>query len=301
MGSRYRLCCITKNRTNPAYDGARLGARRVARWLDCELLSFTPETPDDPVEQEALLAEALASGPDALLIAPAHPTSLNAGLQKVVDAEIPLIFFVCNADGIQAKTFVTSDNYALASGIAKYLVDSISKKGDLVVLEGSPNSPTSAPRTQGFLDIAAANRNINIIARRCGNYQREDARRAMLDVLERHPKIDGVVSANDFMAMGVIDALKSTERRMPVVGVNAMPEAIAAIKAGWMRATAAYDAMTMACIATEAAVRVISGEPVPAQIELPVDIVDADNCNAWDRPFEERPLPDWDSVIGPTG
>lgn len=88
---------------------------------------------------------------------------------------------------------------------------------------------------------------------------------------------------------------------MPVVGVNAMPEAIAAIKAGWMRATAAYDAMTMACIATEAAVRVISGEPVPAQIELPVDIVDADNCNAWDRPFEERPLPDWDSVIGPTG
>jgi ribose transport system substrate-binding protein len=301
MGSKYRLCCITKNKTNPAYDGARIGAACVARRLECELLNFTPETPDDPVEQEALLAEALASRPDAILIAPAHPTLLDAGLQKVVDAEIPLIYFVCNAEAVRAETFVTSNNYALAAGIAEYLVNSIGGKGDLVIFEGSPNSPTSAPRTQGFLDAAAANPDINIIARRCGNYQREDARRAMMDVLEQHPEFDGVLSANDFMAMGILDALETVTFRAPIVGVNAMPEAIKAIKAGRMRATAAYDAMTMACAATEAAVRVLSGLPVPEQIELPVDIVDAGNCDAWDRPFEERPLPVWDNVVGSPG
>jgi ribose transport system substrate-binding protein len=77
------------------------------------------------------------------------------------------------------------------------------------------------------------------------------------------------------------------------VGVNALFDAIAAIKAGRMLASADFDAMKIACIATEAALRHLRGERVPHEILLPVQIVDASNCAAWDVPIEERSCPEW--------
>lgn len=82
-----------------------------------------------------------------------------------------------------------------------------------------------------------------------------------------------------------------------IVGVNAIPEAIAAIAAGRMLATADFNAVAMSEIATEAAVRHLRGEAVPAEIILPVQIVDAGNCARWDAPFEARPSPDWERTV----
>ena len=96
--------------------------------------------------------------------------------------------------------------------------------------------------------------------------------------------------ANDIMAIGVIDALREVKQRAAVVGVNAIPEAIAAIRRGEMLATADFNAMNMCYLATECAIRHLRGEAVPAQIELPVQIVDRDNAHRWDVPFERRPV-----------
>jgi ribose transport system substrate-binding protein len=96
------------------------------------------------------------------------------------------------------------------------------------------------------------------------------------------------------MALGVLDALEAAGGRKPLVaGVNAVPEAITAINAGRMLATASFDAMTMSAIATEAALRHLRGERVPREIILPVQIVDAANCAKWDLPFAARSCPSW--------
>jgi ribose transport system substrate-binding protein len=57
----------------------------------------------------------------------------------------------------------------------------------------------------------------------------------------------------------------------------------------------------MSCVATEAAIRHLRGERVPREIELPVQIVHAGNCQPWDRPLEERECPDWDDVVKEEG
>jgi ribose transport system substrate-binding protein len=93
------------------------------------------------------------------------------------------------------------------------------------------------------------------------------------------------------MAVGVVDALRAAGRKSAVAGVNAIPEAIAAIRRGDMLATADFNAMRMAYLATECAVRHLRGEPVPAAIDLPAEIVDRHNCESWDLPYERRPIP----------
>ena len=65
----YRLAVFSKNWSNPAYAGARLGADRLAHRLGCRLTHFVPTRPDDVAEQRALLQTALAERPDAILLA----------------------------------------------------------------------------------------------------------------------------------------------------------------------------------------------------------------------------------------
>ena len=33
------------------------------------------------------------------------------------------------------------------------------------------------------------------------------------------------------------------------------------------------------------------------RIEVPAEIIDEANCRDWDRPYAERPLPDWESSV----
>jgi ribose transport system substrate-binding protein len=109
--------------------------------------------------------------------------------------------------------------------------------------------------------------------------------------------IDGILCANDVMALGAIEALAAAGRRVPLVGVNAIPEAVTAIKSGKLLATVDFDALKISSIATEAAIRHLRGERVPAEIILPVSIVDATNYQPWDRPLEERESPRWEVLV----
>ena len=65
-----RIAVFTKNRTNPAYEAARIGADRTAKRLGASTVHYVPERPDDVAEQIALIARAIAQRPDATVSFP---------------------------------------------------------------------------------------------------------------------------------------------------------------------------------------------------------------------------------------
>jgi ribose transport system substrate-binding protein len=296
-GRGYKLAVITKNKKNPAYVGARLGADRVAARSGSAVTHYTPDKPDDIEEQRALIEVARKTRPDALLIAPAHATALNDTLDRVLADGTPILCFVSRPERLAPTCYVGSDDRALARSIAGYLFDRLDKGGDVVTLEGHPDAITTAPRAAGFREAAVGRGNIRIVGSRPGYFLRDGGRAAMAELLAGAPRIDGVLAANDFMALGALDAMREAGRKIPIVGVNATPEGVEAIKEGSLLASASFDAMKMACLAVEAAVRVLAGKKVPAEVMLPVEVVDRANCSAWDLPYAERALPEWAAYV----
>lgn len=297
-GDRFAIAILTKNRTNPAYVGARIGADRIAAGAGGEARHYVPTKPDDVAEQVALFVQAVQDGADAIVIAPAHPTALVPPLNEAHRAGLPIVTLVSRVEWHQAVCHVGSDDAALAAAITGHLCGHLGGKGQLAYIGGHPNSSTSRDRERGFREVLADWPKIRCAVEADGLYQREPARRAMAKIIAAGHPLDGVIAANDFMAAGVLDALDDAGQRLPVVGVNAVPEAVRAIRQGRLLASAAFDAMAMACIATEAAIRALRGEYVPREIELPVEIVDAANAERWDKPYEERHVPGWDEVAG---
>ena len=291
------IAVFTKNRTNPAYDAARLGAEQVAARNGARVLHFVPDKPDHIGQQIALVERAIAARPDAMVFAPVDLTALNESVRKVNAAGIPVVNFLNRLRAGRFVSFVGSDDYHLGREIAAYLFRHLGGKGDVAMMGGVPGAVTSRERVRGFLDAAAQWSGIRIIATPPGDYQESTARRVMTDYLAKAPQLDGVLSANDVMSLGIIAALEAAGRSVPVIGVNALPEAIAAIKSGRLLATVDFDAMKIGGTATEAAIRHLRGQTVPAEIILPVQIVDRSNYQPWDRPLAQRQCPRWDDLI----
>jgi ribose transport system substrate-binding protein len=291
------LAVFTKNRTNDAYAAARLGSERTAARLGARVVHYVPQRPDDIEQQIALVGQALTARPDAVLFVPVHDTAMNASVRKLNDAGIPVVNLLNRLTEGRFVTFVGSDDYRIGYDIAACLFRHLGGKGDIVVLEGVPGAVTSRDRVRGFHDALAQWPGIRVAASRAANYQQETARRVVAELLPGLPRLDGILSANDVMSLGAIEALEAAGRSAAVVGVNALPDAITAIKRGKLLATVDFDALKIACIAAEAAIRHLRGQPVPNDIELPVQIVDAANCQPWDRPLEERECPRWEDVV----
>ncbi|KPK18151.1 MAG: hypothetical protein AMJ67_11545 [Betaproteobacteria bacterium SG8_41] len=296
------VAVFTKNRTNPAYAAARIGAERAAGRYGAQVVHYVPDKPDDIGEQMALVDRAIAEQPDAIVFVPVHDTAMNASVRRMNAAGIPIVNFLNRLDEGDLVAFVGSDDYRIGCDIAEYLFRHIGGRGDLVIIEGIAGAVTNRERMRGFHDTLRNWPDVRVVASRPGNYQREPALQFMTELLPALPVIDAVLAANDLMALAAIEALDAAGRSAPVVGVNAVPEAITAIKAGKLLATADFDALKIACVATEAALRHLRGERVPREILLPAQIVDASNYAAWDRPLEQRPCPDWNlAVKHPTG
>lgn len=287
-----RLAVFTKNLTNPAYGAARLGADRAAAAFGAEVLHFVPKKGDDPEEQSALIEQALMlqPRPDAFVLSPVHASKVDPAIRKIEAAGIPMVGFVNPIEAAPMAAYVSSDDHALALAIAGYLFDHLQGRGRVLVVTGPEESFTSLERLRGFRDAAAQYPGIELVGEVAGDYVREVARERAAEWLRTHAQLDACLVANDIMAIGVLDALDAAGRQAAVVGVNAIPQAIEAIAQGRMLATADFNAMQMAYLATECAVRHLRGERMAPRIELPVQIVDHENYAQWNLPYEQRPV-----------
>lgn len=290
---------ITKNRTNPAYVGARLGVDQTCARLGATVTHYVPTVPDDIDEQIGLIKEALATRPDVIVLAPTHRTRLAPMIEAIEAAAIPMLYIVSETDPSPALCFVGSDNYQLGRAMAETLARTLNGAGAVGIMDGHPNAATTKPRADGFRDELAENwPDIRIVSETCGNYQRDAAEAAFAAALPGIGDLDGLIVANDYMALGVIDALTAAGRPIPpMVGANVTPEGVELIKQGKMIASAAFDALAMGTLAAEGAARVMQGETLPLRIDLPAQMVDKTNLEEWDRPYEERSSISWTDAV----
>jgi ribose transport system substrate-binding protein len=290
------LAVFTKNRVNPAYAGARLAADRVAAEAGARTVHFVPETPDDVGQQKALVTEALKLRPDAVVFVPVDDTAMAEDAERFAGAGIPVALCINRMPG-RFVTFVGSDDVAVGHRAAKALFEGLGGRGRIVAIEGTPVAPTSRDRVKGLGRALSEFAGIEVVGSAPGYYQQAAARTAMAGLLAAHARIDGVWTANDVMAFGVLEALSDAGRTAKVVGVNGLAGAIDLIEQGRLLATVDFSAFTIAALATRATLRHLNGQPVPASIMVPAALIDRSNYGAWKVPVAERPCPRWEEFV----
>ena len=292
------IAVFTKNTTNPAYQAFRLAADQVGQAAGAKIVHFVPKQPDNVDEQIAMVEQVLKERPDAVVFIPVDDVAMVESVKKLNAAKIPIVLAANSLPG-NFVTFVGADDYAIGHREARYLFEKMGGKGKIVIMEGTAGAPTNRERLRGYKQALAETPGIELLASGVGNYQQPDAERVMAGFLKEHAQIDAVLSANDSMALGVLQALKDAGRKAIVIGINGILPAVKEVEGGNLLATVDFNMFKIGCTATRAAIRHLKGEPLPDKIMLPAEVIDRSNYKAWLVPVDQRTCPEWSDIVRP--
>lgn len=292
-----RIAVFTKNQTNPFFQTVRLGADNAAKQMNATLVHYIPTQPDSIPEQMNQIEDAITKRPGAVVFIPVDSKAMVPGVQKMNAAGIPVVNIVDHSLGGELLSWVGSDEYSMGLLTGRYLLQRLNGQGSVVIIEGVRGSLGSAERVRGFQKAIEEAPQVKLLASQPGNFQRLQALQVMENLLQAHPSIDGVMAANDAMALGAVEALAAANRKALVVGLNGTKEAVDAIKAGKLLASGEFNGYLQGCIGTMAAIRHVRHLPVPKEFSFPPRVIDNTNYQDLDIPESERQCPGWDSVV----
>jgi ABC-type sugar transport system substrate-binding protein len=182
-----------------------------------------------------------------------------------------------NALGVKITTYIGTDNRRGGRLGADAMAALVGRGASVAVITGIPGDVGSGLRAGGFED---GNRGrFRVVARIAADFDRTKARLAVADLLGENPRIGGFFAVNDLMALGAADAVRAAGRQgdIKVIGFDGISEALAAIERGSVSATVAQYPYTMGQLSIEACLASLRGDPVPATVRAPVQVVTSEN------------------------
>ena len=247
----------------------KLGAEQVAKANGAKLLWNSAHM--DVNNQISQIQQFINQKVDAIVIAAVNSATLGPQVAAAKAAGIPVVITnltVSPATQADAVSYVGPDDVAAGKTEATYLINAIHGKGGVVVLQGPLGQSGEIDRTKGIKQALAEHPEVKLLAIQPANWKRTEAYSVAQDFLSRYgSQLDGVISENDDMAIGTIQALreKGLAGKIPVVGVDGIKDGMRAVRDGNEIETNLQDGPLELGMATQVAVAVARGEAAPKQ------------------------------------
>lgn len=224
----------------------------------------------------------ITSGVDAVILNPCDADGLVTAANACEEAGIPLILVnsVINSDNYTAYVGSSDDEAGKLAG--EFAIEQAAgEPTNVLIMHGLMGHSAMILREKGFKE-AIDGSSLSILDEQTANWQRDEGMTLMEDWLMRYDDIDIVFAENDEMALGAIEAIKNDGRTgIKVIGVDAIEEAVQAVKDGSMAATIFQDAAGQGSTSVETALKIVNGETVNKEIIIPFITISADNVNEY--------------------
>jgi erythritol transport system substrate-binding protein len=248
------IAIITPSPDNPFFKAEADAAAAKAKELGYETSVASHD--DDPNKQSELIDAAISRKAKAIILDNAGADASIGPVTKAKDAGIPvfLIDREINKTGVATAQIVSNNAQGAQLG-AQEFVKGMKSKGNYVELTGKESDTNAGVRSKGYADVISQYPAMKKVASVSANWDQQEAFTKMETIIQKNKDIQGVNAGNDTMALGAVAALKGAGilDKVVVVGFDGSPDAIAAIKAGEMLATALQPAALAAEQAVEQA------------------------------------------------
>lgn len=271
----------------------RNGMIDYAKTLDGVTLQVE-DAQNDVAKQQSQIQNFIAAGVDAIIVNPVDTDATTAMSKIAAEAKIPLVYV--NREPINVnelpenQAFVASDERESGTletkEICRLLKEAGKTEANIVVMMGELSNQAARQRTQDVHDVIATPECsfMKIVEEQTANWQRTQGADLMSNWLSAGLQFDAVVSNNDEMAIGAIQAMKAAGMDMKNVivgGVDATQDALAAMAAGDLDVTVFQNAAGQGKGSVDAALKLAKGEKVDQKVYIPFELVTPANLEQY--------------------
>ncbi len=302
IGKGFKIGALIKNESNPFFLTMKEGYEFAAARYGPEIVVGSTPTENAADEQLAILETWLNNGEcDGLSVTPFRATSLNSGLARATEMGIPIINIdelippdAARDSGVEIAQRIASNNVRAGSLAAQLFLEKLPQGAEVAVIEGAPGTTSSIDRVTGFTQTAEAG-GLKVVASQPANWDRAEAYNVATNILQGNPNIRGIFAANDGMGLGAVEAVEAAglADQVLVASVDAIPEALDAVREGRLAGTVAQYPDEMAVLAVEAMLKVLQGRPIAPELESPIQLITQENLDMAGSQLGDPAIPDF--------
>lgn len=236
-------------------------------------------------KQIADMEDMIVQGVDIIIIASESASALVPAVDQAMAAGIPVIILERGVEGTNWVTYIDVNPVGIATAQAQAIADLLNGEGKIVSFGIIPGT-TIAGDQEGAHDAVFANYpGIERLAFDYAKAQLAVGKELMEAWIQSYPQIDGVLGWNGADVRGAVEALKEAGRFDQVKAYAAKDEMgyLHLIKGG-LPGVGVVGFADCTIDAFEAAVRILSGQPVPKVWRLSPTVITSENIDQFEIP-----------------
>jgi len=279
------VALIMKSLANEYFVTMAAGARehQAAHEDQYHLIVNGIKNEIDLAQQVSLVDQMIATGVDAIVIAPADSKALVPALARATAAGIVVINIDNRLDAEILREydltapFVGPDNFLGAETVARYLAGQLTAGQQVAILEGVPTAHNSQRRTAGFLQ-AMADSGLQVVARQSAQWDQTQAVTVTSGILVQNPDLAAILCANDNMALGAVAAVAQAGKsgQIRIIGIDNISAVHKLIRDGVVLATLDQHADLLAVEGIKYALNALTSDAMLPDKYTALDLVTAD-------------------------
>ena len=225
----------------------------------------------------------IAQKVDAIIMNPCEVEASSPAVAKALAANIPIIN-VNSETSTKPSAFIGSDDVESARIAIKFIADKLNGKGNIVMMQGYMGQAAQLKREQGAREMLKQYPNLKLLAYQTAEWDRAKAMDLMENWIQSYgTQINAVFAHNDEMGLGAVKALNDAgmKGKVLVVSIDAIPDALQAVKNGTLDATIFQNAEQQGSKAIETAIKAAKGQPYEKQTLIPFQLVTKQNIGSF--------------------
>ena len=282
---------------------ARAQADSFAAWLANEMKLAVADYPDLKLEvfdgqaddeiENKMIENAIANKFDAVIVQANNAAAQLPYIQQVIDAGIVTITTNPRVDGLNGGNSVDASPYDQGAVVAQLALEQVPQDAKVVVLNGPAGNFHSTARREAWeKEFFEKRTDVKIVAEDIANWNKDESMTLMEDWSLANPEIDAIISMNDNMAAGALEAVKGKSgfEKLLAYGVDGTPEAVLLIEAGTMTASTLQNARELAQLNIKSVHDLLTGAQKEVNVDIGNPLITKDNAQEYIDLYKETGL-----------
>jgi ABC-type sugar transport system substrate-binding protein len=272
-----------QNLAFPFVAALQKAAQNACTALDVNCIEA--DAVNDTAKELTNVESMLSKGIDCLAFEAASLEASVASINAANAKGVPVVQFNGKAGGGDYVTFVGSAQTDSGLKLGQFLEGLYKSAGKDklkgIYLRGVAGQVTDIARNDGlknYLGSVGLGDKIEFVEQ-YADYDRGKGQSVTESMLTKDKGYDFIVANNDDMILGALQTVNQFGLKIPMAGVDGLPEALAAIKSGQLAATVFQDPEGQGGGGVWGCYLAVKGVKLPKDFLIPFTLVDADNVD----------------------
>jgi inositol transport system substrate-binding protein len=237
----------------------------------------------DVQKQFSQVENFVAQKVDAIILNPCELEASTPAVDYVKAAKVPLVL-VNQVTKSAGDSYIGSNDFEAGRIAMEAIAKKLNGQGGVLMIHGIMGTSAQLQREAGAREVFAKYPGLKLIDQQTASWDRAKAMALTENWIQAHKgKFQAVFAHNDEMAMGALLALERAgiKKDVTVIGIDAIAQALTAVKEGRLDATVFQDAVGQGRGSVDAALLLARKQPCPKENLIPFQLVTLENLSSF--------------------